>query len=89
MKRAIPSLYAEYGRYIDEFRAIPYHIDCLKPVERRLLFTLFNVAKRLTKSARVIGEAIGKYHPHGDQSAYGTLVGLVRRGLDQYDGTIF
>jgi|GEM_PF-3622207 len=81
MKRAIPSLYAEYGRYIDEFRAIPYHIDCLKPVERRLLFTLFQVAKKLTKSARVIGDAIGKYHPHGDQSAYGTLVGLVRRGF--------
>jgi len=79
MKRAIPSLYAEYGRYVDEFRAIPYYVDCLKPVERRLLFTLFKVAKRLTKSARVIGEVIGKYHPHGDQSAYGTLVGLVRR----------
>jgi len=86
MKRAIPSLYAEYGRYIDEFRAIPYHIDCLKPVERRLLFTLFQVAKKLTKSARVIGEAIGKYHPHGDQSAYGTLVGLVRRGLAHGQG---
>jgi len=86
MKRAIPSLYADYGRYIDQFRAIPYHIDCLKPVERRLLFTLFQVAKKLTKSARVIGEAIGKYHPHGDQSAYGTLVGLVRRGLAEGQG---
>jgi len=81
MKKAIPSLYAEYGRYIDEFRAIPFHVDLLKPVERRILYTLFKVAKKLAKSALVIGEVIGKYHPHGDQSAYGTLVNLVRRGL--------
>jgi len=82
MKRSLPSLYAEYGRYIDQFRAIPYYLDVLKPVERRLLLALWDVAKNKTvKSAKIIGEVIAKYHPHGDQSAYETLVSLVQRNL--------
>jgi DNA gyrase/topoisomerase IV subunit A len=82
MKNCIPSLYADYGRYIDEFRAIPYYLDCLKPVERRLLLTLHDVAKhKLVKAAKVIGFLIGNFHPHGDLSAYGSLVKLVQRGL--------
>jgi len=60
MKRSIPSLYAEYGRYIDQFRAIPYYLDVLKPVERRILLALWETAKtKLVKSARVIGDCIG------------------------------
>jgi len=82
MKKSIPALYAEYGRYIDKARAIPYYVDCLKPVERRLLFTLWSLSKnKYVKAARIIGEAIGKYHPHGDQSTYKSLVGLVQRGF--------
>lgn len=82
MKNCIPSLYADYGRYIDEFRAIPYYLDCLKPVERRLLLTLHDVAKhKLVKAAKVIGFLIGNFHPHGDLSAYASLVQLVQRGL--------
>jgi len=82
MKRSIPALYAEYGRYIDKSRAIPYYIDCLKPVERRLLLTLWSLAKnKNVKAARIVGECLGKFHPHGDQSTYGSLVGLVQRGF--------
>lgn len=67
MKHIVSSLYAEYGRYIDTFRAIPSDIDCLKPVERRLLLSIHQEArKKLQKSAKVIGHCMGNYHPHGD-----------------------
>ena len=80
MKIAVPCLYAVYGRYTDELRAIPYHLDCLKPVERRILYALHDIAKSKTiKSARVVGDVIGKYHPHGDASTYSSLVSLVHR----------
>lgn len=80
MKIAVPCLYAVYGRYTDELRAIPFHLDCLKPVERRLLYTLHDLAKTKTiKSARIVGDCLGKYHPHGDASTYGSLVSLVHR----------
>jgi hypothetical protein len=82
MHKVVPIYYSEYGRYISRFRAIPLFIDALKPVERRLLLSLHEVAKKkLVKSAKVIGHVIGSYHPHGDQSAYGSLVDMVRREL--------
>ncbi len=81
MKTAIPCLYATYGRYTDELRAIPFHYDCLKPVDRRLLYTLHKDAKKLVKSAKVIGSCIGSYHPHGDKSTYDSLVNLVHRNF--------
>lgn len=82
MKICIPSLYAEYGRYIDRFRAIPYYLDVLKPIERRLLLMLFKYAKnKLVKSAKIIGNLIAEVHPHGDQAAYGSLVYLVHRNM--------
>ncbi|HQF36540.1 MAG TPA: DNA gyrase subunit A [Candidatus Dojkabacteria bacterium] len=81
MEKIIPIYYSDYGRYINRFRAIPSYIDGLKIVERRLLLTLHEVAKNdLVKSARVIGTALAKYHPHGDVSLYGTLVNLVDQG---------
>lgn len=82
MKNVVTNLYPEYLRYIDSFRAIPWKIDALKPVERRLLLTVHETAKnKFTKSAKIVGSAIGKYHPHGDLSVYETLVSLVNRGL--------
>ena len=78
MRKIIPNLYVEYGRYIDTLRAIPYYLDSLKPVERRLLLSL---GKKFQKSAKVVGHCIGNYHPHGDASTYESLVQLVRRGL--------
>lgn len=81
MQKIIPIYYSEYGRYINRFRAIPSYIDALKPVERRLLLTLHEVAKKdVIKSAKVVGTCLGNYHPHGDASLYGTLVNLVDQG---------
>lgn len=86
MKNIVSSLYAEYGRYIDSFRAIPKHIDCLKPVERRLLLSVHQIARnKLQKSAKVIGACLS-YHPHGDSSTYSALVGLVQRGFVEGQG---
>ena len=87
MQKILPIYYSEYGRYINRFRAIPSYIDGLKPVERRLLLTLHKVAKNeLVKSAEVVGFAMGNYHPHGDQSLYGTLVNLVNQGYAKKQG---
>lgn len=80
MQKIIPIYYKEYGQYITRFRAIPFFIDCLKPVERRILLTLHEIAKdHFVKSARIVGHCISKYHPHGDQSVYSTLVNLVNQ----------
>jgi DNA gyrase/topoisomerase IV subunit A len=87
MQKIIPIFYSEYGRYIARFRAIPLYIDALKPVERRILLGLNDVAKnKPVKSAKVIGHIIGSYHPHGDQSAYQTMADMVRRGLALGEG---
>lgn len=82
MHKIIPIFYSEYGRYITRFRAMPLYIDALKPVERRILLGLNQVAKnKLVKSAKVIGHVMGSYHPHGDQSIYQTMVDMARRGI--------
>lgn len=84
MKQILANLYSEYGRYIDSQRAIPSENDCLKPVERRLIVSVHEVAPpggKLQKSAKVVGHCIGCYHPHSDAGNYESLVGLVNRGL--------
>ena len=87
MEKVVPTFYSEYGRYISRFRAIPFSIDCLKPVERRVLLVLFQEARRnLVKSARITGTTIAKYHPHGPLSCYDSLVNLVRNGLASDEG---
>lgn len=87
MKEQVPELYAEYGRYINGFRAFPLMNDGLKIVERRLLYSLFQIAKEnYTKSAKVIGHCIGNYHPHGDVSTYMALVSMVQGGLADGQG---
>jgi hypothetical protein len=81
MHKLIPVYYSEYGRYINRFRQMPSNIDALRPVERRLLLALHEQARtKLTKSAKVIGYCLGKYHPHGDSACYNTLVKLVEQG---------
>ena len=83
----ISKMYSEYGRYINKFRSFPYYVDGLKLVERRVLYSEYLTArKKLTKSAEVVGFCIGKLHPHGDASTYGTLVQLVNNGLSDYNG---
>jgi len=83
MDNLVPDLYGEYGRYVNATRAFPFILDGAKLVERRLLWSLYEVSKsnKNVKSATVVGHCIGHYHPHGDQSCYSSLVTLVRNGL--------
>ncbi len=74
--------YMEYAMSVIIGRALPDVRDGLKPVHRRVLFSMneqgndFNKAYR--KSARVVGDVIGKYHPHGDAAVYDTIVRLTQ-----------
>lgn len=80
MEKIIPTFYAEYGRYISRFRMIPLNIDCLLPVERRILLIMQRIANRIpVKSLKIDGTVVGELHPHG--SSYSTIVNLVRNGL--------
>lgn len=82
MDKQLPALYAEYGKYINKFRALPMVLDGLKIVERRLLYSLYEQAReKFTKSAKIVGHCIGNYHPHGDVSTYQSLVSLVHNKL--------
>src|SRR6201747_1027571 len=74
--------YLDYAVSVVKGRALPDVSDGQKPVQRRILFAmnemgLANTAKPV-KSARVVGDVLGKYHPHGDQSAYDALVRLAQ-----------
>ena len=70
----------EFGRYTIEDRALPKVFDGLKPSQRRILWSMHLLKAHSTavpiKCARIIGDAMGRFHPHGDQSLYGTLVNL-------------
>ena len=70
--------YATYAKYVIQDRAIPDARDGLKPVQRRIIFSMYktgNIFTRPTrKSAHTVGEVMGKYHPHGDSSIYEALV---------------
>lgn len=81
-------MYGQYGRYINKWRAFPLYEDGLKLVERRVLYSEYLIArkKKFTKSAEVVGYCMGKLHPHGDSSIYGTLVQLCNCGLSDYNG---
>jgi len=87
MKNIVSNLYADYLRYTDRFRAIPWEVDLLKPVERRVLLSVHEVARtKLTKAAKVTGSCLANYHPHGDLSTYEVLVSLVQNGLVEGQG---
>lgn len=74
--------YAGYAYHTIEDRALVNVVDGLKPVQRRILFSMYNSGftpkKPHTKSARVVGNIMGNYHPHGDASIYDALVRLVQ-----------
>jgi DNA gyrase subunit A len=78
MKRS----YLDYAMSVIIGRAIPDIKDGLKPVHRRVLYAMYETGtahnKPYKKSARIVGDVIGKYHPHGDQAAYDTLVRLAQ-----------
>ena len=74
--------YLEYAMSVVKGRALPDVADGQKPVQRRILFAMHDMgltsAAKPVKSARVVGEILGKYHPHGDSSAYEALVRLAQ-----------
>ena len=78
----ISSSYLSYAMSVIVSRALPDVRDGLKPVHRRILFAMYkggyDWSKQFRKSARVVGDVIGKYHPHGDQSVYDALVRMVQ-----------
>ncbi len=80
--------YLSYAMSVIVGRALPDVRDGLKPVHRRLIYAMRGLglvsSKPHRKAARIIGEAMGKYHPHGDQALYDTLVGLAQKFTSRY-----
>ncbi len=76
------SSYLSYAMSVIVSRALPDIRDGLKPVHRRILYAMYKGSydwtKQFRKSARIVGDVIGKYHPHGDQSVYDALVRMVQ-----------
>lgn len=74
--------YLDYAMSVIVARALPDARDGLKPVHRRILFSMNEQGhtpdKKYVKSARVVGDVIGKYHPHGDQSIYDAMVRMAQ-----------
>ena len=76
------SSYLSYAMSVIVSRALPDVRDGLKPVHRRIIYAMykggFDWSKQFRKSARIVGDVIGKYHPHGDQAVYDSLVRLAQ-----------
>ena len=76
------SSYLSYAMSVIISRALPDIRDGLKPVHRRIIYAMykggFDWAKQFRKSARIVGDVIGKYHPHGDQAVYDALVRMIQ-----------
>ena len=74
--------YLDYSMSVIVSRALPDVRDGLKPVHRRILFAMNEMGmtndKPFKKSARIVGEVLGKYHPHGDSAVYGTMVRMAQ-----------
>ena len=82
MHDEMSSSYLSYAMSVIVSRALPDIRDGLKPVHRRILYAMYkggyDWSKQFRKSARIVGDVIGKYHPHGDQSVYDALVRMVQ-----------
>ena len=80
--------YIDYSMSVITARALPDVRDGLKPVQRRVLYAMdqlgLNYDKPHRKSARIVGDAMGKYHPHGDSSIYGALVNMAQDWSTRY-----
>ncbi|MEO0563719.1 MAG: DNA gyrase subunit A, partial [Chloroflexota bacterium] len=74
--------YLDYAMSVIVSRALPDARDGLKPVHRRILYAMHDMGLRSAdphrKSARIVGEVLGKYHPHGDAAVYDTMVRLAQ-----------
>jgi len=80
--------YIEYAVAVVADRALPYVHDGLKPVHRRILYAMTGLGikskEKPKKSARIVGDVIGKYHPHGDASVYNAMVALAQEWKMRY-----
>ena len=80
--------YLEYAMSVIVGRALPDARDGLKPVQRRIIFAMYELGltpdRPFRKCARVVGDVLGKYHPHGDQAVYDALVRLVQNFSTKY-----
>jgi|ERR1051325_28776 topoisomerase-4 subunit A len=78
LDKLIGEKFGDYSKYIIQERALPDLRDGLKPVQRRILYAMnqlkLNYESSYKKSARIVGDVIGKYHPHGDTSVYEALI---------------
>ena len=74
--------FGRYSKYVIQERALPDARDGLKPVQRRIIYSMSELGlyshKAFKKSARIVGEVIGKYHPHGDSSIYEAMVRMAQ-----------
>ena len=82
IEEAMKSAYIDYSMSVIVSRALPDVRDGLKPVHRRVLFGMSELGLRSNskykKSAFIVGEVLGKYHPHGDSSVYNTMVRMAQ-----------
>ena len=82
IEEEMKSAYIDYSMSVIVSRALPDVRDGLKPVHRRVLFGMSELGlsynKAHKKSARIVGEVLGKYHPHGDTSVYDTMVRMAQ-----------
>ncbi|PKV66268.1 DNA gyrase subunit A [Polaribacter sp. Hel1_33_96] len=80
--------YIDYSMSVIVSRALPDVRDGLKPVHRRVLFGMHELGIKATgsykKSARIVGEVLGKYHPHGDTSVYDSMVRMAQNWSVRY-----
>ena len=82
LEEVLPSAMLPYAEFVIMDRALPRVEDGLKPVQRRILYTMFEMGllpdKPHKKSARIVGDCMGKYHPHGDSSVYDAMVRMAQ-----------
>lgn len=78
MRKFTEDAYLNYSMYVIMDRALPYIGDGLKPVQRRIIYAMselgLSASAKYKKSARTVGDVLGKYHPHGDSACYEAMV---------------
>ena len=88
LKKTMEESYIQYAMSVIAARALPDVRDGLKPVQRRILFSMIELNngpdKPHRKCARIVGDTMGKYHPHGDSSIYGALVNMAQEWSTRY-----
>ena len=88
LKKTMEKSYIDYAMSVIAARALPDVRDGLKPVQRRVLFSMIELNngpdKPHRKCARIVGDTMGKYHPHGDSSIYGALVNMAQPWSTRY-----